>query len=367
MSKSSAVLFLLLSLALCPCEARAEAGTWNLELNLGGAALLTDTAAPDVKRFGLDLAVKADMPLPMFPMVAPQIQYAFDFLPGKSGIHSVMAGVRARVLEGGPGFALSPLWPSSAPKGGLHGNFYVEGNLGYVHAPTVAGDSNWFGFSLGVGYQMAVASPLHVGAYVRYQQIVFKGAKDPIFLTFGVAVSFGWPKEIMDVKEAPPPDEPPEEMAEPNLVGKPGDQDGDGVPDEIDLCPITAPGVEVDERGCMVLRGRMMFPEILFYEGRTRLPGKALLQLKRLADTLNANSNVYVQVYTYADEEDSATENMMLADKRAERIKEWLVKFGVQTARIKSSSGPAERPPPGREKPPWWERRVDFRFRIHGP
>ena len=358
------LLFMAFALSL-PSGARADSGAFNVELDIGGAALATDTAASDVKRFGMDLSVKADYPVPSFPLLAPQLAYAFEYLPGKSGVHSVMAGLRARILDDDSGFGLSPLWPGGAPKGSFHGNFYVEGNLGYVYAPTVGGDNNWFGFSLGLGYQMALSSPLHLGAYVRYQHVVFKEAKDPVFITFGISIAFGYPKKMPKVQKKEKKEEPPEKMAEPTLEGKPGDKDGDGVGDATDLCPISAPNIEIDKKGCMALRGKMIFQDVLFSKGGLGLSGEALLRLKRLADVLKANSQVYVQVSVFADDAKSASGNNALADKRAEKIKKYLVKYGVQQVRIRATGSPPAPPPPGQPKTPWWDHRVEFSFRMN--
>lgn len=56
-------------------------------------------------------------------------------------------------------------------------------------------------------------------------------------------------------RRAPPdvPDEA-EEAEEPAAVAdpaRPGDEDGDGVPDDVDACPGTPDGISVDERGCL--------------------------------------------------------------------------------------------------------------------
>jgi outer membrane protein OmpA-like peptidoglycan-associated protein len=354
----------LLATIFFPSRAHGEHGLFNVELDIGGTALATDTAAEDVKRAGLDLSVSADMPLKPLPMLAPQIGYTFDFLPGKAGIHMISAGLRARVLDDDSGYGLSPLWPSGAKKGSFHGNLYVEAGLGYVHAPTAGGDDHWFGFSFGVGYQVSLTSPIQMGPYVRYQHVVFNDAKDPVFISFGVSISFGYPKKI----EAAPaePKRPPEKMAEPTLEGKPGDRDGDGVGDATDLCPITAPGVTVDDKGCMELRGKMIFPELLFEKSTVRLPPDALLLIKRLADVLKAHSNVYVRVVSFSDELPSETENLALAEKRAQKIRKLLMEHGVQAARIQAEGSRPKPPPPGEAKTPWWERRTMFRFRVGG-
>ncbi|GAG15151.1 unnamed protein product, partial [marine sediment metagenome] len=53
---------------------------------------------------------------------------------------------------------------------------------------------------------------------------------------------------------APPTDDPGQPIPNGNDNSgdpiDPGDQDGDGVPDDIDECPGTAPGAMVDEAGC---------------------------------------------------------------------------------------------------------------------
>ncbi len=46
-------------------------------------------------------------------------------------------------------------------------------------------------------------------------------------------------------------------------LGGPKDQDNDGVPDDIDECPDTPPGVEVDEKGCPLDRDKDGIPDYL--------------------------------------------------------------------------------------------------------
>jgi outer membrane protein OmpA-like peptidoglycan-associated protein len=312
------------------------------------------------------LALRVDMPLSMLPMLAPQVGYSFDFLPGKSGLHAATAGVRVRILNDESGWGLGGLWPARAPKGSWHGNLYLEGNLGYVHAPTVGGDAHWFGFGFGLGYQVSLASPLQLGPYVRYQHVVFKGAEDPVLISFGVSIAFGYPKKIPKTVKDEKKAAPPEKMAEPRLAGKPGDKDGDGVGDATDLCPISAPKVAVDQKGCMELRGKMIFPEVLFSKGGLRLSGEALLTIKRLSDVLKAHSDVYVRVLAFADDGKSAAENQKLAQARAQKIVSLLKKHGIQAARLQAVGSRPTPPPPGVTKTPWWDHRVVFRMRMGG-
>jgi outer membrane protein OmpA-like peptidoglycan-associated protein len=349
-------------------EARAEQGPFNIHLGVGGTALATDTAVSGVKRVGVDLNIRADVPLPgPVRMLAPQVGYAFDFLPGKSGVHAVLAGLRVRPLNDQSGY-LWNMWPRHAKRGSWQGNLYIGGAVGYVYAPTTVGDKHWFGFEFDVGYQFSLASPIQIGPYVRYQHVVFKGSKDPIFIGFGLSISFGYPSKAARAT-GPPPKAPPLPrvvMPEPKLEGKPGDKDGDGVGDATDLCPISAPKVEVDKKGCLALKGKMVFPELTFRAKTPQILGLGLLALKRLSFVLKAHSNVYVTVTAFADDMGNAQKNLTLANKRAQAVRKALVDFGVQPPRITATgSGPAP-PPAGTPQPAYWPRRVEFRFRLTG-
>ena len=361
-SSKRIVCIVVISWFLFGAEARAERGQWNLELNVGGAALATDTAAQGVKRFGLDLGLKADYPLPVFSMLAPLVSYQFDFFPGKSAVHSVMAGLRFRPLSDESGYPVN-LWPSSARKGSVLGALSLDASVGYAYAPTVSGKSNWFTYGFGLGYQLSVASPLQLGLYVRYEQIVFPKAKDPIFVTFGLSVAFTYPKRVVRRTSTAKPRLVAEVMAEPNLVGKPGDRDGDSVADASDLCPITAPSVTVDEKGCMVLHGKLEPADVHFDVGSDRLSGRALLAIRRLADVLKIYPKIWVMVIAHAADQEAADLGM----RRAKKVAAALVRFGVDASRIRPLAEPPGYPPPGQAPVAWWARRVAFRFRLSPP
>lgn len=367
------MVFAFLAASLPAVTARAENGLFNLHLELGGTALATDTAVKGVKRAGLDLTVRADYPLPMFRMLAPQITYAFDFLPGKSGVQAFMAGLRVRPLNDESGYFAS-LWPSKARKGSIWGNLFVSASLGYVYAPTASDDNHWFGFGFEAGCEFSVASPIQMGPYVRYQQVVFTGkAKDPIFIGFGLSISFGYPTRMpAQAAKAPPPkprvaEEVEEPMADPGLAGRPGDKDGDGVPDEKDQCPITAPRVEVEATGCMALKGKMVFWSLQFNPKTTVLTGKGVLALKRLSDVLKANKSVSVSVSVFADDHQNAVKDLDLANKRAQVVRRRLIRFGMDQKRI-TSVGSRPQPPPAESPVPLdrWNKRVEFRFQMGG-
>ena len=333
-------------------SAHAGSAQWTVSARLGGTGLATDTAAEGVGRFGLHTGLAADFLLPMLPGLAPEVSYEFSYLPGEAAAHRLEAGLAIRPLL----LAGSPL---------RLGEVILEAALGYVRAPTQAGDANWFGFSIGAGmlFHIPALAGLMAGPYLRYEHVVFDGARDPIFVSFGLQAAYGGRSTTARPQRAHRLAQPaqPVQMAEPQLQGRPGDADGDSVADASDLCPITAPGTEVDEHGCMVLKGKMVFPDVSFQRGSDRLTPKGLLALKRLADAVKAQkAPVVIIVWAYAE----PSEGTEIAVKRAKRVAEALERFGIPASRIQA--GPV---PPGtvdldRPQGPWWPRRVVFRFRL---
>ncbi len=348
MKRILGVVGLWIGLAAGPVQARGL--EWTVSARLGGAGLATDTAAEGVGRFGLHTGLVADFLLPMLPGLAPELGYQFSYLPGPAGAHRIEVGAALRPFR-------------FAGKGLDLGELVVEAALGYVRAPTEAGDANWFGFSVGAGFlfRIPALAGLFAGPYLRYEHVVFDGAADPIFLSFGVQVAYGAGREAASAPKPALRREAPVEMAKPELRGQPGDLDGDSVADASDLCPLTAPGTQVDERGCMVLKGKMVFPDVAFAPGSDRLSPKALLALKRLADAVKAQQvPVVVVVWAYA----ARGEGTDLAARRAKRVAEALARYGLDATRIQA--GPV---PPGtidldRPQGPWWPRRVVFRFKL---
>ncbi len=292
----------------------------------------------------------ADFLLPVLPGLAPELSYEFSYLPGPAAAHRLEVGAALRPFR-------------FVGKGLNLGELVVEAALGYVRAPTEAGDANWFGFSLGLGFlfRIPALAGLLAGPYLRYEQVVFDGAADPIFLSFGVQLAYGARRRVPSAPKPAAHRRAPVEMAKPELRGRPGDLDGDSVADASDLCPLTAPGTRVDERGCMILKGKMVFADVSFSSGSDELSPKALLALKRLADAVKAQRvPVVVVVWAYA----APGEGTDLAGRRAKRVAAALVRYGLDAKRIQA--GPV---PPGtidldRPQGPWWPRRVVFRFKL---
>lgn len=118
------------------------------------------------------------------------------------------------------------------------------------------------------------------------------------------------------------------------------DSDGDGVCDEDDLCPNTPPGAPVDERGCWVAAYSQFFDF-----DKAVVKSAFLPRIKHAAEVLNNNKGLPVVIIAgHTDSIGSPDYNNRLGSKRAEAVKELLIKYGVASERLRVESFGETRP-----------------------
>ena len=119
--------------------------------------------------------------------------------------------------------------------------------------------------------------------------------------------------------------------------GCPLDSDKDGVPDGLDDCPNTLYGVAVDRNGCIDLAviDKPLVLYIDYTSGSTEVDSDSREKIKKLAALLNFVSDVKIEVNGYTDDIGTPLANRSLSEKRAKRVSEYLISYGVDPARIK--------------------------------
>jgi len=150
----------------------------------------------------------------------------------------------------------------------------------------------------------------------------------------GVAVGFLFGPEPDPRPATPPPVQRDPEPAPPAPAPPPDpDADIDGVLNEQDQCPDTAPGVAVDARGCYV-QAEIELPDVRFETNSDRLRPGAERSLNDAAETLIRNPGLVTEVAGYTDSRGDASYNRGLSERRAKTVRDYLISKGVAEDRL---------------------------------
>jgi hypothetical protein len=119
--------------------------------------------------------------------------------------------------------------------------------------------------------------------------------------------------------------------------GCPLDSDVDGIPDGLDDCPNTLYGVEVDRYGCIDLPilSEPLVLHIDYAPGSFEVDPVNLEKVKELARILNFVPDIKLEINGYTDNIGKARANKLLSEKRARRVRDYLVALDVAEYRIK--------------------------------
>ncbi|MCP4569276.1 MAG: OmpA family protein [FCB group bacterium] len=118
--------------------------------------------------------------------------------------------------------------------------------------------------------------------------------------------------------------------------GCPKDSDGDGVYDGLDDCPHTRAGVQVDRRGCIdvAFLADTMRIYIDYQPGSFEIDDRTKRRLEPMVDNLRILDHVQVLIVGYTDNVGPSEANQTLSQKRANRMRDWLVSKGIATERL---------------------------------
>jgi outer membrane protein OmpA-like peptidoglycan-associated protein/opacity protein-like surface antigen len=117
------------------------------------------------------------------------------------------------------------------------------------------------------------------------------------------------------------------------------DGDGDGVCDGLDKCPSTAAGTKIDTNGCPVdvkPPVQKITLNIKYKTGSYEPDDNAKQVLDELIKTMKAYTGTTIQINGFTDNVGSESSNMVLSQKRAEGVMDYLLRGGVERARMTS-------------------------------
>ena len=122
--------------------------------------------------------------------------------------------------------------------------------------------------------------------------------------------------------------------------GCPLDTDGDGVADYLDKCPQTPQGATVDQVGCME---QLILNNVEFVVDSSELTMDAKASLDRVADALRGRPDVKsMSVTGHTDSTGSDGYNQKLSERRAAAVADYLRRTGVGSRFTSSGRGESQ-------------------------
>lgn len=122
------------------------------------------------------------------------------------------------------------------------------------------------------------------------------------------------------------------------------DTDADGVNDDDDKCPNTPAGVAVNKIGCSEKEKASVKLNVIFATGKAELDAKSDGEIQNLAAFMKKFPDTSVEISGHTDTSGSAEINNSLSQKRADSVKNALVKAGVESSRLTAKGYGSSRP-----------------------
>jgi OOP family OmpA-OmpF porin len=118
------------------------------------------------------------------------------------------------------------------------------------------------------------------------------------------------------------------------------DTDGDKVNDRDDKCAGTPTGMQVDATGCQKLfdaaagKTTMVLTGVTFRSGSSVVGPSSANVLNQVADALNANPTMKVEIQGHTDNSGARAGNLRISQQRADAVRSYLISRGVDGSRL---------------------------------
>lgn len=137
------------------------------------------------------------------------------------------------------------------------------------------------------------------------------------------------------------PDTPVEARGMVNATGCPIDTDGDGVPDYLDKCP-QMPG-SASNNGCPEVKKevktlfKIAQQGVQFETGKSVIKKSSFVILNKIVQVLTDNLTYLIEIRGHTDNVGNPDTNLLLSQKRASAVRDYLIGKGIDEKRITSN------------------------------
>lgn len=171
------------------------------------------------------------------------------------------------------------------------------------------------------------------------------------FITLMLLLAVACGKKEEPVEETPPPPPPP-----PVVEAKP-EPVKEEPPPPVEVTPEPDPLEDF-------FNGKNILEDVYFDFDKSDLRDDAKASLREHAETLRANPGLLVLIEGHCDERGTEEYNIALGERRATRVREYLVELGVDPSILKTISyGETQPKNPGHDEEAWSQnRRAHFKL-----
>ncbi len=183
-------------------------------------------------------------------------------------------------------------------------------------------------------YQFSDSFALRFGYKKLYYKFKDGNSNNELDSSFsGAFLGVGWTFPVRSERPAPPPPAPVAKPAPaPVVAAAPKDSDGDGVPDGTDACPNTPKGTKVDARGCPIAVTFDLTVEFAF--NSAEINDLSFRELRSAMTFMREHSDTKALVEGNTDNVGQDSYNQTLSERRADAVKDVLVKSGIEADRL---------------------------------
>lgn len=206
-----------------------------------------------------------------------------------------------------------------------------------------------------LGMEFGLTSQLSLSAFADYQYVsklmgaMETGRAHVVTPQLALTWYFGsnskkseaQPAQVLEEKVAEKKEELKEKVAA--AAATVTDTDGDGVLGMDDKCPNSKAGETVNAYGCAVDEKAQIQINVEFASGKSVVDSKYDSHLNEVAEFFKKYPQVKAQIAGYTDNQGSVAGNTNLSQKRAEAVRNYLVKLGVEKTRLNAKGfGPKD-------------------------